>query len=129
MGVVGWIERGIEGNHCLIGGFAKSSETGGRPSQNEVNGFFTEDILAGLHRAEDKINMCVSRRTNIHRLDARKIDGFLKQRGHLASCHFSDKFCPFLVLLEYAEETSPGISYHICRMQLSDSSRSDQCDS
>jgi hypothetical protein len=73
--------------------------------------------------------MCVGRRTDIDGLDARKIDGFLELRGHVASCHFSDNFCALLVLLEHAEKTSPGISYDISRMQLPDSSRSNQRDS
>jgi hypothetical protein len=95
----------------------------------EIDRLLTKDILADLHRAEDIIDMGVGRRTDIHCFNAGKVDSFFELRDLLASRHFSDAFCPFFVLLEYAEKAGTGISYNISRMELSNSSSSDQGES
>src|ERR1700733_6120004 len=70
-----WIKPPIKAHHYLVDPLAKALDTAGCPSQIEIARLFTEDILAGVHRAKDKINMRIGRRTDIDCVDARKIDG------------------------------------------------------
>jgi hypothetical protein len=123
------IKSAIESHHHLGRTITELLNARLRTLEIEIDRLLTEDILAGLHRAQDIADMGVGWRTDIQCFDAGEVDRFLKLRDHLASRHLDDAFCPFRILLEYAEKTGTGISYHISRMQLSDSSGSDQCDS